>query len=188
MQDSQKISYKYDLMHRNTPKFARTTVTWDTKLMSPITRKKVIKALTDPTFKVGNGDAGKMYYELRKKFNIPNLRAFQEQNRYNEGQTYTYLCLEGATPEIITKANEMLQAEITMRRLAGNQWWGSTEINMGNYNSHWNFREPHDITEIGKLMAEFMESDEPKRRRKDALQFLEDGGVLVFTYNPEDRY
>jgi hypothetical protein len=36
-------------------------------------------------------------------------------------------------------------------------------------------------------MREFMESPEPKRRVNNALQFLEDGGVIRFTYDPTNR-
>jgi hypothetical protein len=36
-------------------------------------------------------------------------------------------------------------------------------------------------------MREFMDSTEPKKRVRDALLFIEDGGVLTFTYNPTDR-
>jgi hypothetical protein len=185
MKESQKISYKYDLMHRNTPKFARTTIQWDTKLMSPITRKRVINALKHPDIKIGHGDAGQMYRALLEKFEIPNCKVYVE--KYRDGDISTHLWLEHCNEAIRAEANKMLQTQIVMQRLEGHgQYWGPKEVTENT--KHLNFyKHPHDLEQITKLMHEFMDSPEPKRRVNNALQFLEDGGVLTFTYNPTDR-
>jgi hypothetical protein len=185
MKETQKISYKYDLMHRNTPKFARTTIQWDTKLMTPITRKRVINALTHPDIKIGHGDAGQMYRALSEKFEIPNCRVFTE--RYRDGDISTNLYLEHANDAIREEANRLLQAQIVMNRLEGYEWWGDTEVHSDTRHLRF-YKHPHDTTRIIELMREFMDSPEPKKRVRDALLFIEDGGVLTFTYNPTDRY
>ena len=188
MKDTQKIVYKYDLMHRNTPKFARTTITWDTKLMSKLIRSRVVKALKAEPMHLGWGDAGKMYHALREKFEIPKCGVFYTNinGRNNTQGRIIHLEFENATPEIRAEANRLLQAEIAIRRLEGGHWWGPSEITE-RQNGCTLYNE-HDTTTIAHLMREFMDSPEPKRRVNDALQFLDDGGVLVFTYDPTDRF
>jgi hypothetical protein len=186
MKETQKISYKYDLMHRNTPKFARTTIQWDTSLMTPITRKRVIKALTNPDVKIGHGDAGQMYRALSEKFEIPNCRVFTE--KYRDGDICTHIYLEYANEAIREEANKLLQTQIVMERLDGNErWWGESEVTPDTKHLRF-YKHPHDLTRLIELMREFIDSPEPKKRVRDALMFIEDGGVLTFTYNPTDRY
>jgi hypothetical protein len=184
MKESQKISYKYDLMHRNTPKFARTTIQWDTSLMSPITRKRVINALTNPDMKIGHGDAGQMYRALCEKFEVPNCKVFIE--KYRDGDILTNIWLEHSNEAIREEANRLLQAQIVMERLENNRWWGPNEVDADTKHLRF-YRHPHDTTRLIELMREFMDSTEPKKRVRDALMFIEDGGVLTFTYNPTDR-
>jgi hypothetical protein len=182
--DEIKISYKYDLMHRNTPKFARTTIEWDTKLLTKITRNRVIRALHNPDYKVGHGDAGKMLEALRDKFEIPDCRVAEhgETRRHN---AWTYLSFKHAPQNIREEVNRLLQAEIVMTRLEGNRYWGHQEVHptMTGVSLY----HPHDTQQLVSLMREFMESPEPKRRVNNALQFLEDGGVIRFTYDPTNR-
>jgi hypothetical protein len=184
MIDSQKISYKYDLMHRNTPSYARTTIQWDTKLMTPITRKRVIKALTNPDFKIGHGDAGQMYKALIDKFEIPDCKAYIE--RYRDNTHSTHLHIAHCNQAIREEANKLLQAHIVMDRLEGRSYWGSTEVSPEQRYLRL-YNHPHDLAPILTEMHKFMDSDEPKKRVRNALMFIEDGGVLTFTYNPTDR-
>jgi hypothetical protein len=185
MKESQKISYKYDLMHRNTPKFARTTIQWDTRLMSSITRKRVINALQKPDIKIGHGDAGQMYRALSDKFEIPNCKAFIE--KFRDGDIVTNIWLEHANEAVREEANKLLQAQIVMERLEGGRYWGETAVNPDTRHLRF-YKHPHDLTRLIEVMREFMDSPEPKKRVRDALMFIEDGGVLTFTYNPTDRY
>jgi hypothetical protein len=184
MKETQKISYKYDLMHRNTPRFARTTIQWDTALMTPITRKRVINALTNPDVKIGHGDAGQMYQALRDKFELPHCKAFVE--KYRDGDICTHIYLEHANEAIREEANNLLQAHMVMERLDGGRYWGDTEVNTNTRHLRF-YRHPCDLTRLIELMHEFMDSPEPKKRARDAIMFIEDGGVLTFTYNPTDR-
>ena len=186
MKDSQKISYKYDFMHRNTPRFARTTIQWDTSLMTPITRKRVLNALQHPDVKIGHGDAGQMYRALCDKFEIPNCKVFIE--KYRDGDICTNVWLEHADEAVRVEANKLLQTQMVMERLDGNErWWGETEVTPDTRHLRL-YKHPHDLARLIEVMREFMDSTEPKKRVRDALMFIEDGGVLTFTYNPTDRY
>ena len=184
MKESEKISNKFDLMHLNTPKFARTTIQWDTKLLTPITRNRVLRKLHDPNIHIGHGDAGKMYYALANKFDLPELEITPHLRR-DGSYSSTWVSFKGAPSYIREMVEQHYLLERAQCRLEGERHWGSETLHERATGT--NFHKSHDFTDLQTAMSKFLESDEPKRRVRSALQFMEDGGILTFTYNPTDR-
>lgn len=181
MQDSQKIVYKYDLMHRNTPKFARTTVQWDTKLMTPITRKRVIQSLKQGFNGYGHGDAGQMYKALVDKFEVPDVRVPKDGSG---GE----LWFKHVPDYVWEEAVKLHKADQVITRLSGNapSWYYDKEITREHCRA-WLRNEGHDYTGFKQACERMMQEDITAKRLRDALLFVEDGGVITFTYNPTDR-
>lgn len=180
MQETQKISYKYDLMHRNTPKFARTTIQWDTKLMTPITRKRVINSLKQGVNMHGHGDAGQMYKALIDKFEIPDVSAPKD----GVGRLY----FKHVTDYVWEEAFKLHTADQVITRLNGAPSW-YRESTLDRTDVHCYLRnEGHDMKPFLEACERMMTEGITAKRLRDALLFVEDGGVITFTYNPTDRY
>ena len=73
------ITYKYDLMHLNTPSFASSVVTWDTDKLTPITKKRVISALKEGYIKFAGGDAASMYGEIHRIMTSPEIQKKRDE-------------------------------------------------------------------------------------------------------------
>jgi hypothetical protein len=125
-----------------------------------------------------------MYKALIDKFEIPDCKAYIE--RYRDNTHSTHLHIAHCNQAIREEANKLLQAHIVMDRLEGRSYWGSTEVSPEQRYLRL-YNHPHDLAPILTEMHKFMDSDEPKKRVRNALMFIEDGGVLTFTYNPTDR-
>jgi hypothetical protein len=181
MTDSIKISYKYDLMHRNTPKFARTTIQWDTKLMSPITRKRVIESLKAGLNKYGRGDAGQMYDALIRKFEIPDVVV---PSKTSTGR----LGFRNVPDYVWEEARKVQQVDQTITRLQGTapSWYYDSEITRDT-KGFWIRNEDVDLEPFKEACAKMMAEESTAKKVRDALMFIEDGGVIEFTYNPTDR-
>lgn len=181
MQESQKISYKYDLMHRNTPKFARTTVQWDTKLMTPITRKRVIKCLKQGFNEYGHGDAGQMYKALVDKFEVPDVRVPKDGDNgelwFNHVPDYVW-----------EEADKLHKADQVITRLNGTapSWYYDSPLTREHKRAYLR-NTGHDMKPFMEACERMMSEGITAKRLRDALLFVEDGGVLTFTYNPTDR-
>lgn len=180
MQDEQKISYKYDLMHRNTPKFARTTIEWDTKLMTPLTKKRLIKCLKQGFNEYGHGDTGQMYQALVDKFEVPDviipIEGQQSSIRFKYVPDYVW-----------EEANKIHIADQVMTRMSdAPSWWRENPIDR-NCTGFWIRNKGHDFTDFKKACERMMKEDIVAKRVKEALMFVEEGGVLRFTYNPNNR-
>ena len=179
MQDSQKISYKYDLMHRNTPKFARTTIQWDTKLMSPITRKRVINSLKNGCNEYGHGDAGQMYKALVDKFEVPEV--------YIPKELAGRLVFKHVPDYVWEEAYKLHTADQVMTRLNNApSWYLESELTRDRTGCYLR-NQDHDFTAFRQACERMMKEDIVAKRLRDALLFVEDGGVITFTYNPTDR-
>ena len=180
MQDEQKISYKYDLMHRNTPKFARTTIEWDIKLMTPLTRKRLIQCIKQGINEYGHGDTGQMYNALVNKFEIPDI------SMPLQGQTGE-LRFRHVPDYVWEEADKIHKADQVMTRLSGApSWWREEAISR--HTRYFYIRnQGHDYTGFKQACERMMKEDIVAKRMKEALMFVEEGGVLRFTYNPNDR-
>lgn len=183
MRESEKIIDKYDIMHKSTPAFARTTIEWDTKRMSKITRNRVIRALQKPDAFVGWGDAGAIIRALHNKFQIPMCQIWTTKRKdWQE----TQLLVEAPSKKVLQEADTILKAEIVQRRLAGRSWYGSSDL-LDRQRLREHFYETHDFSALITAMQEQREQPVIREAYRNALQFIEDGGVMLFTYNPTDR-
>lgn len=180
MQEEQRIRYKYDLMHRNTPQFARTTIEWDTKLMTPLTKKRLLKCLKQGFNEYGHGDTGQMYNELIKKFEIPNITC-PRNGRTGE------IWLERVTDYVWEEANKIHKADQVITRLNGApSWMREGELDR-QARRIWVRNDGHDYTDFRKACERMMQEEVTLRSMKEALMFVEEGGVLRFTYDPTNR-
>jgi hypothetical protein len=181
MQDTQKIVYKYDLMHRNTPKFARTTVQWDTKLLTPLTRKRVIQSLKQGFNGYGHGDAGQMYKALVDKFEVPDVLVPKDgengELRFCHVPDYVW-----------EEADKLHKADQVITRLSGTapSWYYDSPLSREHRRAYLR-NAGHDFTGFKQACERMMKEDIIAKRLRDALLFVEDGGVITFTYNPTDR-
>lgn len=180
MQDEQRISYKYDLMHRNTPKFARTTVEWDTKLMTPLTKKRLIKCLRQGFNEYGHGDTGNMYRALVDKFEVPDIST--PKNLESGEFRFKYV------PDYVwEEANKVHQADQVITRLEGAPSWYRDSSLERDSKYFWVRNNGIDYTDFKKACHRMMQEDLTVKRMKEALLFVEDGGVIRFTYDPTNR-
>lgn len=180
MQEQIKIRNKYDLMHRNTPKFARTTIEWDTKLMTPLTKKRLIQCLKQGFNQYGRGDTGDMYRALVDKFEVPDV--------YTPKQGSTGEFRFKYVPDYVwEEANKIHKADQVVTRLNGApSWWRDNELSRDS-TYFWVRNDGHDYTEFKLACERMMQEEIVNKRMREALQFVEDGGVIRFTYNPVDR-
>lgn len=112
---NKEISYKYDLMHLNTPKFASSVITWDTAKMGSITKNRVINALKTGACKYSSGEASAMYGALRKRFELPEYVIKYTQRK--DGSYDGYLYWDVADEGLLEALNTVYQAERVMVRL-----------------------------------------------------------------------
>ena len=180
----QRISYKYDLMHRNTPSFASTVVTWDTGKLTPITKKRVITALRTGVSKFRGGDAASMYWEIRKQFEIPDfaLRKPTEKKGYTRDG---YVQWEFATDKLMLALDRVYKAERAIQRIEnphGLPWYLKDESIDTKKTNYFYFENNHDTTEVEAAINEIVNSPEIKDKREQAIHFVETGGKLTFTW------
>lgn len=179
--EPQRISYKYDLMHRNTPSFASTVVTWDTGKLTPITKKRVITALRTGVSKFRGGDAASMHYEVRKRFEIPEFTLTKPTQRKDYKQS-GYIKWEFATDRLMLAIDPIYKAEQVLRRMEGKYMpWYLQKEKLSNQDYIY-YEENHDMTEVEAAMQEIMHSPEIKDKREQAIHFVETGGKLTFTW------
>lgn len=184
-QHPKSITYKYDLMHLNTPSFASSVVTWDCDKLTKITKKRVIDALKNGFIKYGGGDAASMYSEIRKRFEIPHY-AISTPTFKTTGE----IKLSGridwdyATPQLLDAIEPLYQVERVAKRLEGNwvPWYLTADSIKDSQYKHFYFETDHDLTEVRKCIDEIMNSPDIAKKREEALNFVLAGGKLEFTY------
>lgn len=186
---NKEISYKYDLMHLNTPKFASSVITWDTKKMGPITKNRVIHALKTGACKYRNGDASAMYGAIRKRFALPEYVVRQSQRKDDSYNGHLYW--DHADEGLLNALNTIYQAERVMVKLENSQTgqkWMPYYLTSDTINpSHGQFylQNQHDLTEVKANIQRIMSNDDLSRRREEAVQFVNDGGTFTFSYRGE---
>ena len=185
--EPKQIKYKYDLMHHNTPSYSSAVVTWDCSKMGKITFNRVVKWLETGTAKYGYGEAANMYTEVRKRFGLPSFivrnATGNPKNRGNQGT----IEWENATPQLMEAINRVRETELVIHRMetAGQQhqyipWYlnGKLDAEGGRI---W-LDNVHDLEDVEKYVADIVNSEETKAKRKDAVEFVKSGGKLEFTW------
>lgn len=179
-----QIGYKYDLMHLNTPSYASAVVTWDTSKMSKITFNRVIKALKTGVMRFRSGEASAMYYELRKRFEIPEfvLKKPTEKKGYTRDG---YAQWEFATDKLMLALDRVYKAERAIQRMEnqhGLPWYLCEESLDTKKSNYFYFENDHDMTEVEAAMQEIVNSPDIRDKREKAIHFVETGGKLTFTW------
>lgn len=183
MQKQKRITNKYDLMHLNTPSFAKTVVTWDTSKLSELTFKRVLQALKTGSMKFRTGDACAMYEAIRKQFEIPQFKLDEPKKRKDGQMGGGYIHWEFPTDELIQALEPIYQAERVTYRLEHN-WmpWYLQPDTLPKDRKYLYVDNPHDFSEVRKAMDKITSSNEVAQKRRDAINFLQDGGKLEFTW------
>ncbi len=177
-----RISYKYDLMHLNTPSFASATITWDTSKLTPITKNRVLNALKTGYIKFTRGDAADMYQEIRKRFEIPEFIVRKPVKKKDHVQS-GYLHWEFKTEKLSEIIHRVYQTERVARRLEGKYLpWYMEHEEMPKDQNYMYLDMEHDLSELEVEVNRVMNSDEIKDKREQALIFVEQGGKLTFTW------
>lgn len=183
MNPKKPITNKYDLMHYNTPSFASTVVTWDTSKLSELTFKRVLQAVKQGYIKYRNGDAASMYEALRKQFEIPCFRLDPPTKRKDGSVGGGYIHWEFATDELIKSLEPIYKTERAIRRLEGKYIpWYMEEEELPTNRNYLYIENEHDFSGVRQAMDNIMNSKELAKKRRDAIDFLQDGGKLEFTW------
>lgn len=185
MNKSKRIVNKYDLMHLNTPSFAKTTVTWDTSKLSELTFKRVVKAIKDGYIKYRTGDACAMYQAIREQFEIPHFQLNEPVLRKDGQHGGGYIHWDFPTEELYQALEPIYQAERVAYRLGDHGSWMPWYLQADNLPKDRRYLyvdNPHDFTEVRNAMDKIINSEEVAQKRRDAINFLQDGGKLEFTW------
>jgi hypothetical protein len=177
------ITNKYDLMHYNTPSFASTVVTWDTSKLSERTFNRVLQAVKQGHIKYRSGDAASMYEAIRKQFEIPQFR-LDEPTKDRHGELHGgYIHWEYSNDELFQALGKVYVVERVSRRLEGKYIpWYLEEENLPKEQEYLYVESEHDFSEVRQAMDSIMNSKEVAQKRRDAIDFLQDGGKLEFTW------
>ncbi len=177
-----RISYKYDLMHLNTPSFASATITWDTSKLTPIIKNRVLGALRTGYMKFSGGDSAKMYHEIRKRFEIPEfvVRKPQQKKQY---KSTGYIQWDFKTERLNELLQQIYTVERVNRRLEGSYmpWYMESEKLKDDQNYLYVDMD-HDLSELEAEITRITSADEIKDKREQAMRFIEQGGKLTFTW------
>ena len=170
-------------MHYNTPSFASTVVTWDTSKLTELTFKRVLQAVKQGHIKYQSGDAASMYEALRKQFEIPIFILNEPTKRKDGSVGGGYIHWEFATDELIKALKPIYSVERVTRRLEGKYipWYMEEEI-LPEGRNYLYLDYAHDFTELRNAMESIINSEEVAKKRRDAIEFLQDGGKLQFTW------
>jgi hypothetical protein len=170
-------------MHYNTPSFASTVVTWDTTKLSELTFKRVVQAVKQGYIKYRTGDACAMYDAIRKQFEIPEFRLDEPKKRNDGSVGGGYIHWEFPTDEL-TKALELVyKTERAIRRLEGKYIpWYMEEEELPDNRNYLYIENEHDFSGVRKAMDNIMNGEAIAKKRRDAIDFLQDGGKLEFTW------
>lgn len=190
MKKNKEITYKYDLMHLNTPKFASSVITWDCAKMGEITKNRVISALQTGAIKYRSGDAASMYEALRKRFEIPEYVVKLEKRR-NGDEWHGQLYWDHADEGLLNALNTVYQSERVMVKLENSQrgktWmpYYLTAEKLDTRHGSFYVENHHDLSEVYVNVNRLMSSPELLERRRQAIEFVENGGKFTFTYRGE---
>lgn len=178
---------KYDLMHRNTPSYASTVVTWDCSKMGKTTFNRVVNWLQSGVARYSRGEAASMYEEVRKRFEIPEYVV--RNGSSNKNAAGGYLFWEHATPQLMQALNIVYKTEQTIVRMENAQkvnswmpWYLKAEELTNTDRGYLYLQNEHDLTEVQRCVSEIVDSPVIKARREQAVEFVKSGGKLQFTW------
>jgi len=181
------IQYKYDLMHHNTPSYSSAVVTWDCSKLGKITFNRVIKWLETGTAKYHYGEAAAMYNEVRRRFELPSFVVRNATGNPNNRASGGAIEWENATPQLMEAINKVKETELVIHRMekAGQQhyytpWYLTSTLDAEGGRIY--LENVHDLEDVEKYVAEIINSEEIKAKRKDAVEFVKSGGKLQFTW------
>ena len=181
--EPKRISSKYDLMHNNTPSYSSSVITWDCSKMGKITFNRVVKWLETGMAKYNYGEAASMYNEVRKRFDLPS---FVVRNGQGNPDTGSSGCIEWemATPQLLEAIEKVRQTELVIHRMESSNghtpWYLREELNEDKGRLY--LENAHDLTDVEKYVAEIINSDNTKEKRKQAVEFVKSGGKVQFTW------
>lgn len=180
------IHNKYDLMHRNTPTYASTVITWDTGKMGAITKKRVIEWLKTSTPKYQRGEAAGMYRQLRKRFGLPEFRV-DEYKPPSGGRKWGnsgVIKWENPSEGLMHALNQVYQAERVIQRIQQptHSPWYLQDDTLNPSDGYFYIDNEHDLTEINAEIAKVLASPENAVKTQEAIRFVEEGGTFTFTY------
>ena len=170
MSEPKQIYDKYDLMHLSTPEFAKALIEWDLGAMKAVTKNRVLKWIKDASPTMG-GKARQVYEELCKKFDLGRIQVDESVKGY--GRIWY-----SAVPDYVIQELNKLQdlTEVTFR-MAGQSFW---KRQLGQDSGYMNFDPELDMTDLHKAIARM--NEESKVKRDNAVQFVEQGGKMQFSY------
>lgn len=181
------ISNKYDLMHNNTPSYSSAVITWDCSKMGKITFNRVVKWLETGTAKYHYGEAASMYNEVRRRFELPSFVVRNGQGNPNTGSSGV-IAWEKATPQLLEAINKVRQTELVIYRMEKPDsnympWYLKEELDGDEGRLY--IENVHDLTDVEKYVAEIIDSDKTKAKRKQAVEFVKSGGKIQFTWREQ---
>jgi len=184
LKKSRPMSNKYDLMHNNTPSYASSVITWDCSKMGKITFNRVVKWLETGTAKYHYGEAASMYNEIRKRFDLPSFVVRNGQSNSDTHRSSGVIAWEMATPQLLEAINKVRQTELVIHRMEKDNgyvpWYLQEELNGDQGRLY--LENVHDLSEVEKYVAEIINSDKTKEKRKQAVEFVKSGGKVQFTW------
>jgi hypothetical protein len=85
------------------------------------------------------------------------------------------------------EADKLHKADQVITRLNGTPSWYYDSPLSREHRRAYLRNAGHDFTAFKQACERMMKEDLIAKRLRDALLFVEDGGVITFTYNPTDR-
>ena len=171
-------------MHNNTPSYSSAVITWDCSKMGKITFNRVVKWLETGTAKYHYGEAASMYNEIRKRFELPSFVVRNGQGNSDTHRSSGVIAWEMATPQLLKAIDKVRQTELVIHRMESSNgytpWYLQEELN-GNQGRLY-LENVHDLSEVEKYVAEIINSDKTKEKRKQAVEFVKSGGKVEFTW------
>jgi len=184
--EPKRISSKYDIMHNNTPSYSSSVITWDCSKMGKITFNRVVKWLETGTAKYHYGEAASMYNEIRNRFDLPSFVVRNGQSGSDTHRSSGVIAWEMATPQLLEAINKVRQTELVIYRMehagANNYtpWYLQEELDGDSGRLY--LENVHDLADVEKYVAEIINSDKTKEKRKQAVEFVKSGGKVQFTW------
>jgi hypothetical protein len=151
--------------------------------MGKITFNRVIKWLETGTAKYRYGEAASMYNEIRKRFDLPSFVVRNGRTNTKSGNSGT-IQWEKATPQLLEAIDKVRQTELVIHRMESSNgytpWYLQEQLNGDQGRLY--IENVHDLSEVEKHVAEIINSDETKEKRKQAVEFVKSGGKVQFTW------
>jgi hypothetical protein len=155
--------------------------------MGKITFNRVVRWLETGIAKYSYGEAANMHREIRERFGLPSfiVRNYtgNPKNRGSQGTIEWH----NATPQLLEAITNVWETERVIHRMENadkknyyTPWYLNGKPDAENGRIY--LDNVHDLSEVEKHVAEIINSDETKAKRKQAVEFVKSGGKLEFTW------